>query len=147
MARLEAEIHELAGEPFNLGSPKQLGDILFGKMGLPGAQEDRDRRLVDRRRACWRTSPSRASRCRARILEWRQLSKLKSTYTDALPGYVNPRTGRVHTCLLAGLDHDRAALLVRAEPAEHPGAHRGGPQDPHAPSSPTPGNKLVSADY
>ena len=47
MARLEALIFELAGESFNLGSPKQLGDILFGKMGLAGAQQDRDRRLVD----------------------------------------------------------------------------------------------------
>ena len=96
MARLEAEIHKLAGEPFNLGSPKQLGDILFGKMGLPGAKKTAT--------GAWSTSASilddlaeEGHELPARILEWRQLAKLKSTYTDALPNYVNPRTHRVHT--------------------------------------------------
>jgi len=96
MARLEAEIHKLAGEPFNLGSPKQLGDILFGKMGLPGAKKTAT--------GAWSTSASilddlaeEGHELPARILEWRQLAKLKSTYTDALPSYVNPRTHRVHT--------------------------------------------------
>ena len=96
MARLEAEIHELAGESFNLGSPKQLGDILFGKMGLPGAKKTAT--------GAWSTSASvldelaeSGNQFAARILDWRQLSKLKSTYTDALPGYVNAQTKRVHT--------------------------------------------------
>jgi DNA polymerase I len=96
MARLESEIHKLAGEPFNLGSPKQLGDILFGKMGLPGAKKTAT--------GAWSTSASvlddlaeEGHELPARILEWRQLAKLKSTYTDALPSYVNPRTHRVHT--------------------------------------------------
>ncbi|MDB5642390.1 MAG: polymerase, partial [Hyphomicrobiales bacterium] len=96
MARLEAEIHELAGETFNLGSPKQLGDILFGKMGLPGGKKTAT--------GAWSTSASvlddlaeLGHELPSRILEWRQVSKLKSTYTDALPGYVNPRTKRVHT--------------------------------------------------
>ncbi len=96
MARLEAEIHELAGESFNLGSPKQLGDILFGKMGLPGGKKTAT--------GAWSTSASvldelaeQGHHLPARILDWRQLAKLKSTYTDALPGYVNPRTKRVHT--------------------------------------------------
>jgi DNA polymerase I len=96
MARLEAEIHRLAGGPFNLGSPKQLGDILFGKMGLPGAKKTAT--------GAWSTSASvlddlaeEGHELPARILEWRQLAKLKSTYTDALPGFVNPRTHRVHT--------------------------------------------------
>ncbi|HXW18886.1 MAG TPA: DNA polymerase I [Roseiarcus sp.] len=96
MARLEAEIHRLAGGPFNLGSPKQLGDILFGKMGLPGAKKTAT--------GAWSTSASvlddlaeEGHELPRRILEWRQLAKLKSTYTDALPDYVNPRTHRVHT--------------------------------------------------
>jgi DNA polymerase I len=96
MARLEGEIHEAAGECFNLGSPKQLGDILFGKMGLPGARKTAT--------GAWSTSASvldelaeSGNGFAALILEWRQLSKLKSTYSDALPGFVNPRTHRVHT--------------------------------------------------
>lgn len=97
MARLEADIFELAGESFNLGSPKQLGDILFGKMGLPGAKKTAT--------GAWSTSASvledlatEGNDFARRILDWRQLSKLKSTYADALPGFVNKETGRVHTC-------------------------------------------------
>ncbi len=96
MARLEAKIHEAAGERFNLGSPKQLGDILFGKMGLPGAKKTAT--------GAWSTSASvldelaeGGNAFAALILEWRQLSKLKSTYADALPAFVNKDTGRVHT--------------------------------------------------
>lgn len=96
MARLEAEIHDLAGEKFNLGSPKQLGDILFGKMGLPGAKKTPT--------GAWATGADvledlagQGIDLARRILDWRQISKLKSTYSDALPGFVNPETGRVHT--------------------------------------------------
>ena len=96
MARLEDEIAELAGERFNLGSPKQLGDILFGKMNLPGATKTPT--------GAWSTRANvleelaeQGFELPGRILEWRQVSKLKSTYTDALPSYVNPDTGRVHT--------------------------------------------------
>ena len=96
MARIEAEIQEMVGAPFNLGSPKQLGDILFGQMGLPGGKKTAT--------GAWSTSASvledlaeEGHKLPARILDWRQLSKLKSTYTDALPSYVNPRTHRVHT--------------------------------------------------
>ncbi len=96
MARLEALIFELAGESFNLGSPKQLGDILFGKMGLSGARKTAT--------GAWSTAAGvlddlaeQGNELARRILDWRQLSKLKSTYTDALPGFVNPATGRVHT--------------------------------------------------
>jgi DNA polymerase-1 len=96
MGRLEAEIHALAGEAFNLGSPKQLADILFGKMNLPGAKKTAT--------GAWSTSATvlddlaeAGHELPARILEWRQLAKLKSTYTDALPNFVNPRTNRVHT--------------------------------------------------
>ncbi len=96
MARLEDEVTKIVGAPFNLGSPKQLGDILFGQMGLPGGKKTAT--------GAWSTSASvlddlaaEGHALPARILEWRQLSKLKSTYADALPGFVNPSTGRVHT--------------------------------------------------
>ena len=96
MAGIEAEIYAMVGAPFNLGSPKQLGDILFGQMGLPGAKKTAT--------GAWSTSASvlddlaeEGHKLPARILDWRQLSKLKSTYADALPGFVNPSTHRVHT--------------------------------------------------
>jgi len=95
-ARLETEIREIAGEDINPGSPKQLGDVIFGKMGLPGGQKTKT--------GAWSTSASILEDLAEeghvfprRILDWRQVSKLKSTYTDALPNYVNPQTQRVHT--------------------------------------------------
>ena len=96
MARIEAEVQKLVGAPFNLSSPKQLGDILFGQMGLPGGKKTAT--------GAWSTSASvledlaeEGHQLPARILDWRQLAKLKSTYTDALPTFVDPRTKRVHT--------------------------------------------------
>jgi 5'-3' exonuclease len=89
-AALEDEIYKLAGERFNLGSPKQLGDILFGKMGLPGGTKTKTGAMVDRRRGA-RGSGRRGHELPRKIVDWRQLTKLKSTYTDALPGYINPR--------------------------------------------------------
>jgi len=96
LARLEAEIHDIAGEPFAVGSPKQIGDILFGKMGLPGAKKTPSGQwatpatLLDELAQAGHTLP-------AKILEWRQLSKLKSTYTDTLQEHMSRETGRVHT--------------------------------------------------
>ncbi|WP_296585409.1 DNA polymerase I [Xanthobacter sp.] len=95
-ARVEDEIAELAGERLNVGSPKQMGDILFGKMGLPGGTKTAT--------GMWSTKATALEelaelghKLPQKILEWRQLSKLRSTYTDALPNFVHPQTKRVHT--------------------------------------------------
>ncbi|MAH71047.1 MULTISPECIES: DNA polymerase I [unclassified Afipia] len=95
-ARVEAEIQKMAGEPINPGSPKQLGDIMFGKMGLPGGAKTKT--------GAWSTSAQILDELAEaghefpkHVLEWRQVTKLKSTYTDSLPEYVNPQTQRVHT--------------------------------------------------
>jgi len=95
-ARVEAEIQEIAGEPVNPGSPKQIGDIIFGKMAIPGGSKTKT--------GAWSTSAQildelaeQGHEFPKKILEWRQVSKLKSTYTDALPTYVHPQTHRVHT--------------------------------------------------
>src|SRR5215475_2567484 len=96
MARLEDEIYELAGERFNLGSPKQLGDILFGKMELEGATRTPTGALSTRANVL-EDLAEQGIELAQKILEWRQVSKLKSTYTDALPGFVNKDTSRVHT--------------------------------------------------
>jgi len=96
MAGLEAEIHDLAGENFNVGSPKQLGEILFDKMSLPGGKKGKTGAYatgVD----ILEDLASEGHDLPARVLDWRQLSKLKSTYTDALQRFINPETGRVHT--------------------------------------------------
>ncbi|WP_375687792.1 DNA polymerase I [Pseudooceanicola sp. LIPI14-2-Ac024] len=108
MAGLEAEIHELAGEPFNVGSPAQVGEILFDRMGLPGGKKGKTGKYstpadVLEDLATEHDLP-------ARILDWRQMSKLKSTYTDALQEHINPDTGRVHTSYsIAGANTGRLA--------------------------------------
>ena len=109
MAELEAEIHELAGERFNVGSPRQLGEILFDKMGLEGGKRGKT--------GAWATGAdvledlaADGNELAARVLDWRQLSKLKSTYTDALQDHINPETGRVHTSyVIAGTNTGRLA--------------------------------------
>ena len=96
-AGLEAEVRDLAGEPtFNPGSPKQLGDILFGKMGLEGGTKTKTGQWSTGARVLDELA-EQGHQLPQKILEWRQVTKLKSTYTDALPGYVNPTTHRVHT--------------------------------------------------
>ncbi|MTH63875.1 DNA polymerase I [Paracoccus shanxieyensis] len=123
MAALEAEIHELAGGPFNVGSPKQLGEILFERMGLQGGKQGKT--------GAFSTSAdvledlaAEGHDLPARVLDWRAISKLKSTYTDALPQHVNPETGRVHTSYsitgaqtgrLASTDPNLQNIPVRTE--------------------------------
>jgi DNA polymerase-1 len=100
MALLEEEIHGIAGFKFTIGSPKQLGDVLFEGMGIKGGRKGKsgvystDVNELERI-AADKDSPGRVMA--AKVLDWRQLSKLKSTYTDALQAQINPETGRVHT--------------------------------------------------
>ena len=108
MAALEAEIHELAGEPFNVGSPKQLGEILFDKMGLDGGKRGKTGAYATG--ADVLEDLATEHDLPGRVLDWRQLSKLKSTYTDALQDHINPETGRVHTSYsIAGASTGRLA--------------------------------------
>ncbi|MEM8552809.1 MAG: DNA polymerase I, partial [Pseudomonadota bacterium] len=96
LARIEDEIYALAGEKFNIGSTKQLSEILFDKLGYPGGKKTKT--------GAWSTGAQVLDDLAAegyplpvKLLEWRQLTKLKNTYTDALQEDINPDTGRVHT--------------------------------------------------
>jgi DNA polymerase-1 len=144
-ARVEAEFLEIAGEPINVGSPKQLGDIIFGKMGLPGGSKTKT--------GAWSTSAQvldelaeQGHEFPKKILEWRQVSKLKSTYTDALPEYVHPQTHRVHTTY--ALAATTTGRLSSNEPnlQNIPVRTEDGRKIRRAFVA-TPGHKLVSADY
>jgi len=144
-ARVEAELQQLAGEPINVGSPKQIGDILFGKMGLPGGARTKT--------GAWSTTAQvlddlaeQGFDFPKKILEWRQVSKLKSTYTDALPTYVNPQTHRVHTTY--ALAATTTGRLSSNEPnlQNIPVRTEDGRKIRRAFIA-TPGHKLVSADY
>ena len=109
MAGLEAEIHELAGEKFNVGSPKQLGEILFDKMSLQGGKKGKTGAYATGADVL-EDLAAEGHDLPARVLDWRQLSKLKSTYTDALQDHINPDTGRVHTSyVISGASTGRLA--------------------------------------
>ena len=96
MGDLEIEIHKLAGHEFNIGSPKQLGDILFDKMGLKGGKKGKSGAFSTDQSVLEKLA-GQGVEMASKVLEWRQLSKLKSTYTDALQAQINETTGRVHT--------------------------------------------------
>ena len=95
-ARLEKEIHLLAGQEFAIGSPKQLGDILFDKMGFKGGKKGKSGQYSTDQSVLESLS-GEGSEIATKVLEWRQLAKLRSTYTEALQAAINPETGRVHT--------------------------------------------------
>lgn len=144
-ARLEQDIQKLAGAPINPGSPKQIGDILFGQLGLPGGSKTKT--------GAWSTSASvledlaeAGHELPQKILDWRQVSKLRSTYTDALPNYVDPRTQRVHTSY--ALAATTTGRLSSSEPnlQNIPVRNEQGRQIRRAFVA-IPGYKLVSADY
>ena len=142
---MEQDCHRLAGHAFNVGSPKQLGEVLFDEMGLPGGKRMKT--------GAWGTDSSvlqgladQGHDLPARILEWRQLQKLKSTYADALVEQINPETGRVHTSYamaiaatgrLSSTDPNLQNIPIRTEE---------GSRIRHAFVA-EPGHALVSADY
>ncbi len=120
---LERDIHELAGRPFTIGSPKQLGEILFDEMGLEVAGTGRQRSRSTGADVL-ESLAQQGHDLPARVLDWRKLSKLKSTYTDTLVKQINPRTGRVHTSFsmaaaptgrLASTDPNLQNIPVRTE--------------------------------
>jgi DNA polymerase-1 len=144
-ALLEEEIFALAGERFNIGSTKQLGDILFGRMGLPGGRKTAT--------GAWSTDAGTLEDLAVegvefakKVLQWRQLTKLRSTYTDALVDFIHPETGRVHTCYamaststgrLASADPNLQNIPIRTDE---------GRKIRTAFIAPV-GSKLISADY
>jgi DNA polymerase-1 len=145
MAELEAEAHRLAGRPFNLGSPKQIGDVLFKEMGLASGRmtatgaASTDASMLEDLAAQGHELPRV-------LLDWRQLSKLKGTYTDALVEAISPTTGRVHTSFqlaaastgrLASTDPNLQNIPIRTEEGRK--IRRAFIAEP--------GNVLISADY
>ncbi|MBU3260695.1 DNA polymerase I [Roseovarius sp. PS-C2] len=144
MAELEEEIHELAGRKFNVGSPKQLGEILFDEMGLEGGKKGKTGAYATG--ADVLEDLATEHDLPARVLDWRALSKLKSTYTDALQDHIDPDTGRVHTSYvqtgantgrLASTDPNLQNIPVRSEEGRRI----------REAFVAEPGNVLVSLDY
>ena len=144
MAGLEAEIHQLAGRDFNVGSPKQLGEILFDEMGIEGGKKGKTGAYATG--ADVLEDLATEHDLPARVLDWRQLSKLKSTYTDALQDHIDPDTGRVHTSYvqsgastgrLASTDPNLQNIPVRTEEGRRI----------REAFVAEPGNTLVSLDY
>ncbi len=145
MAEMERDTHRLAGHPFNLGSAKQLGEVLFDEMGITGGKRMKT--------GAWGTDAAvlqgladQGVELAARVLDWRQLAKLKSTYADALVEQINPATGRVHTSFaqaiastgrLSSTDPNLQNIPVRTE--EGGRIRRAFVAEP--------GRVLVSADY
>ena len=144
MAELEDEIHELAGRKFNVGSPKQLGEILFDEMSLEGGKKGKTGAYATG--ADVLEDLATEHDLPARVLDWRALSKLKSTYTDALQDHIDPDTGRVHTSYvqtgastgrLASTDPNLQNIPVRSEEGRRI----------REAFVAEPGNRLVSLDY
>ena len=115
LAQYEDEIQDIAGEKFNVGSPKQLGEVLFDRMGVPGGEKGKTGAYATGADilediTTLQDSQPKAAQLAAKVLDWRQISKLKSTYTDALQEAINPDTGRVHTSYsIAGANTGRLA--------------------------------------
>ena len=145
MGKLEMQIHKEAGEEFTIGSPKQLGTILFDKLGYKGGRKGKSGQYSTDQGVLEKLA-GQGAEIATRVLEWRQLSKLKSTYTDALQAAINPDTGRVHTSYsLVGAQTGR---LSSTDPnlQNIPIRTAIGRQIREA-FVPEPGNILLAADY
>ncbi len=148
LVALETDIYRLAGHAFNIGSPKQLGEVLFVELGMGG-----DKLVKTGKTGAFATGAevlellaAQGHDLPARVLDWRQIAKLKSTYADALVGQINARTGRVHTCYamavastgrLSSNDPNLQNIPTRTEEGRK--IRRAFVADP--------GNVLVSLDY
>ena len=144
-AGLEDEIYELAGERFTIGSPKQLGDILFGRMGLPGATKTKTGQWTTSARVLEDLAAEGHALPR-KIVDWRQLTKLKSTYTDALPGFIHPETKRVHTSY--SLASTTTGRLSSSDPnLQNIPVRTAEGRRIRTAFIAEPGNRLISADY
>jgi len=148
IAELEVKVHELAGGAFTIGSPKQLGDVLFDRLGLKGGRKGKSgvysTDVTELERIAREQGPG--AEIVRRVLDWRQLTKLKNTYTDALQEQVNPVTGRVHTSY--SLTGAQTGRLSSTEPnlQNIPIRTETGRQIREAFVA-EPGNVLLSADY
>jgi DNA polymerase-1 len=144
MAEFEAQAEKIVGRPFNMGSPKQIGEVLFGELGLPGGKKTP--------KGEWSTDASVLDELASShelprvLLDWRQLSKLKGTYTDNLVAAVSEKTGRVHTSYalastttgrLSSNDPNLQNIPVRTEEG----------RKIRQAFIAAPGNVLISADY
>ncbi|MEM8800721.1 MAG: DNA polymerase I, partial [Pseudomonadota bacterium] len=146
MGALEADIHELAGEPFNIGSPKQMSEILFEKLDLEPKPKKTKTGAYATGAEILEKLAETGHELPRRILEWRQLAKLKSTYADALQNQINPQTGRVHTSYhmaststgrLSSNDPNLQNIPIRTEEGRRI----------RQAFVPEPGHVLIAADY
>ncbi len=151
VARLETEIYDLAGHKFNLGSPKQLGEFLFDNLKLPGGRKTKTGQWETRAGllddlAASEELPEQHRKLINVMLEWRQLTKLMSTYTELLPQHINPETGRIHTSYalastttgrLASTDPNLQNIPIRTKEG----------REIRTAFIAEPGHKLISADY
>ena len=145
LASLEEEIHTLTGHSFNVGSPKQVGEVLFEEMALPGGQKGKSGAYATGADVLEGLA-AEGHELPARMLEWRQLDKLKSTYTDSLVEQIHPETGRVHTSFamaaaatgrLSSTDPNLQNIPIRTEEG----------RKIRQAFVPEPGYQLVSLDY
>ncbi len=145
LAELEIQIHKMAGHEFNIGSPKQLGEVLFDEMGLQGGKKGKTGAYATGADVL-EDLAAQGHDLPARVLDWRQIAKLKSTYADALVEQINPQTGRVHTSFalaatstgrLSSTDPNLQNIPVRTEEGRK--IRRAFVAEP--------GHKLLSVDY